>query len=90
MKPGMVLSKPVVNASGVLILPDETELTETLIRKIMNMGIEAVFVKGTPDNGSSLEQMLSDLDKRFQHVEAAPCMDVIKKALRDHIKDLYG
>jgi hypothetical protein len=90
LKPGMILSKPVANSNGVLILPEETELTDSLIRKIHNMDIEAVYVKGVPGGGSSLDQMLADLDTRFRNVETAPYMDVIKRVLKKHIEDLYG
>ena len=44
LEPGMILSKPVANASVILILPEETELNDSLIRKIQNMDIEAVYI----------------------------------------------
>jgi hypothetical protein len=90
LKPGMILSKAVTNTNGILILPEETELTDSLIRKIHNMDIETVYVKGEPGAGSSLEQMLADLDRRFSNVEKAPYMNVIKRVVKKHIEDLYG
>ncbi|MBA4416588.1 MAG: hypothetical protein C0392_01565 [Syntrophus sp. (in: bacteria)] len=90
LKPGMILSKPVTNASGILILPEETELTDSLIRKIHNMDIEAVYIKGEQGAGSSLDQMLVDLDRRFSNVETAPYMDVLKRVVKKHMEDLYG
>jgi hypothetical protein len=90
LKPGMILSKPIANANGVLIIPEGTELTNSLIRKIHNMDIEAVYVKGAPAGGSSLDQMLADLDRRFSNVETAPHMDVIKEVVKKHMGDLYG
>jgi hypothetical protein len=90
LKPGMILSKPVINANGVVMLAEGTELTASLIDKIDGMDIEAVSVKGAPQSGATLEQMMDELNKRFKGVEKAPYMDIIKKAVREHIEELYG
>ena len=90
LQPGMILSKPVTNANGVVMLAEGTELTASLIDKIDGMDIDAVFVKGAPQSGPTLDQMMEELDKRFKKVEKAPYMDVIKKAVRDHLEGLYG
>ncbi len=72
------------------MLAEGTELTASLIDKIDGMDIEAVFVKGAPQSGPSLEEMMAELDKRFRKVEKAPYMDIIKSAVRGHIEELYG
>ena len=90
LQPGMILSKPVTNANGVVMLAEGTELTASLIDKIDGMDIEAVFVKGAAQSGPSLEEMMAELDKRFRKVEKAPYMDIIKSAVRGHIEELYG
>ena len=90
LQPGMILSKPVTNANGVVMLAEGTELTASLIDKIDGMDIDAVFVKGASQSGPTLEQMMEELDKRFEKVGKAPYMDIIKKAVRDHLEGLYG
>ncbi len=90
LQPGMVLSKPVTNANGVVMLGEGSELTDAVIEKIRGMDMDYVYVKGAPGDDTSLEQILADLDKRFKSVEDAPYMDVIKKAVREHIEALYG
>ena len=90
LQPGMILSKPVTNANGVVMLAEGTELTDSVIEKMRDMDIDYVYVKGGLEGDTTLEQMLADLDKRFLSVEEAPYMDVIKKAVREHLEALYG
>jgi len=90
LQPGMILSKPVTNANGVVMLAEGTELTASLIDKIDGMDIDAVFVKGASGSGPTIEQLLEELDRRFRKVEKAPYMDIIKKAVREHLEGLYG
>ncbi len=90
LQAGMVLSKPVTNANGVVMLPEGAELTESMIQKMSDMDVEYAYVKGAPQEGGSLEEMLRGLDRRFEAVEKAPYMDIIKKVVRRHIEGLYG
>jgi len=84
------LSKPVTNANGVVMLAEGTELTASLIDKIDGMDIDGVFVKGASGSGPTIEQLMEELDKRFRKVEKAPYMDIIKRAVREHLEGLYG
>jgi hypothetical protein len=90
LEEGMVLSQPVTNANGVVMLPEGAELTKSMIQKMLDMDIECAYVKGAPREGGSLEQMLTDLDARFRKAEKAPHMAAIKKIVREHIESLYG
>jgi hypothetical protein len=90
LEEGMVLSRPVTNANGVVMLPEGAELTNSMIKKIGGMDIEYVFVKGASKESGPLEQVLADLDKRFKMAEKAPHMDTIKRIVREHIEGLYG
>jgi hypothetical protein len=89
LQQGMILSKPVTNANGVVMLGEATELTAQLIEKIRAMDIEHVYVKGAPQTGISLEEALAELDRRFKGVEEAPHMKTIKRAIREHLECLY-
>jgi hypothetical protein len=90
LQAGMILSKPVVNANGVTLVMEGTELTDSMVEKIREMDVDYVYVKGAPLSGVSLEQMISDLDGRFEAVNGAPFMGLIKKALREHLESIYG
>jgi hypothetical protein len=90
LEQGMILSRPVTNANGVVMLGEATELTAELIQKIRGMDIEHVYVKGASQTGVSLEDALTELDRRFKGVEEAPYMNIIKRAIKEHLECLYG
>ncbi|MGA3175086.1 MAG: hypothetical protein ABSE25_11775 [Syntrophorhabdales bacterium] len=89
LTPGMKLTRPLVNAGGVVMLSENTELTEALIKKIQRMGVEAVHVQGEAVPLPPAEEVLAELDRRFRNVEKAAHMGVIKKLLKEHIESLY-
>lgn len=90
LQAGMILSKPVTNANGVVLLMEGTELTDTLIEKIQDMNADCVYVKGAPGSDAALQEMILTLDRRFKAVEGAPFMEIIKNAVREHIESIYG
>ena len=85
----MKLAKAVENASGMVLLGENTELTMELIDKIKNMGIDSVYVQGMSKPSEPIETMLAQLDKRFKTVENQPHMDTLKKIFQEHIASLY-
>ena len=90
LQTGMILSKPVANANGVVLLMEGIELTDALIVKIREMDVDWVHIKGAPGSDARLEEMIAVLDRRFKAVEGAPYMGVIKNAVREHIENIYG
>lgn len=90
LRQGMVLSKAVTNANGLVMIVEDTELTDLLIRRIQNINIDYVYVKGTSQEGAPLEEMLTGLDQRFKNTDGVPHMDIIKNAVRRHLEELYG
>ncbi len=89
LEAGMKLAKPVENSSGMVLLGENTELTVELIDKIRDMGIESVYIQGMSKPSTPIDVMLSQLDERFKMVETEPHMDILKKALKEHIESLY-
>ena len=89
LEPGMKLAKAVENASGMVLLGENTDLTMELIDKIKNMGIDSVYVQGMSKPTEPIEVMLAQLDKRFKAVENQPHMDILKKVFLEHIASLY-
>jgi hypothetical protein len=90
LEPGTKLAKPVTNQNGVVILGEDTELTEALIEKLQVMNIPSVYVQGLSRPAAPKEEMLAQLDKRFSAVEKEPHMDMLKRLIREHIEGLYG
>jgi hypothetical protein len=89
LEPGMVLAKPVMNKSGMIMLGEGMELNDSLIEKIHDMGIESVHVQGMSQPDVPMEALLAALDARFSHVEKDHLMAIIKRLMKEHIEGLY-
>ncbi|MCX7966383.1 MAG: hypothetical protein N2596_07150 [Syntrophorhabdaceae bacterium] len=90
LKPGMVISKPVFNENGVVILKENTELTENIINRLKKMEIEYVFVKGERKFSKTKEEMILEVEKRFERGQNKPLMENIKRIIKEHIEELYA
>lgn len=90
LKPGMTLSRPVVNERGTVLLPGGIELEPKIIEKISAMGVDTVFVKGTPACLPPREQVDAVLDRRFKMVEGSAEMCRLKESMKKHLEGLYG
>jgi UDP-N-acetylmuramyl pentapeptide synthase len=89
LEPGMKIAKPVRNASGMVLLGENTDLTAELIDRIKTVGIDSVYIHGTSKPTIPMQTMLSELDERFRLVEKEPHMDFLKKVIKEHIERLY-
>lgn len=88
LEPGMKLARPVVKDTMVL-LRDGTELTGTIIRKIKNMDLNTVYIEAPPDSCVSKDELLINLERRFQNIDHEPYMDMIKRLVQEHIEAFY-
>jgi len=86
---GMKLAKPVLTKSGMVMLAEGTELTDSWIERIQDMDIQSVFVEGPPIQTVPKEEALSRLEARFAMSEGKPLMSGIKKLVKEHIESLY-
>ncbi len=89
LKPGMKLAKPVTNPSGMTLLGEGTELTDELIERLNNMNITSVHIEGASKPQKPKEELLAELDARFEKTKDKPYMSTLKKLVREHIEDLY-
>jgi len=87
--PGMKLAEPLVNKEGLILVAENTELTEAIIEKIHDMDVQAIRVKGAPKILPPKEEVLAQIEKRFRNVGAVAPMDVLKRLLTEHIESLY-
>jgi hypothetical protein len=85
----MRLGKSVLNENGMVLLSEDTELTDSIIEKLKHMKVDRVNVKGMSKPEKPKEEMLLELDERCKNVEGAPYMSLIKKAMQEHIEGLY-
>ncbi len=89
VKPGMVLAKPILNDSGMALCAEGTELTASIIERLIKMNITHVTLRGNPvDLGieiKSKEQKVKELHARFEKVKDDPLMDRIKASIEKAI-----
>ena len=87
-KPGMVLAKNVANPNspgGAPICGTGISLTDSLIDRLVRMGVQSVIVAGHPvviEGESTLEEMLGKLEKRFKRVAQDSLMMSVKEIFR--------
>jgi hypothetical protein len=84
----MKLAKPVRNESGMILLGENTELSDSLIRRLENMNIESVSIIAEAQNEKSPEELLAELGKRFKKTETEPHMGLIKRLFEEHIRGM--
>ncbi len=93
---GMVLAKEIKSSddpSSMTICGKGVRLTESLIDRLRQMGIQTMTVEGHPvavAGDASLEEMLAALDKRFIRVANDPLMTKIKELYRKQIERSMG
>jgi methyltransferase-like protein len=83
VRPGMVLAKPIMNASGMAIAGAGLTLDDVVIERLKQLGKEAIYVEGTEISEStpSLAEQQRDLEHRFRKVKD----DVRQMKIRDTV-----
>lgn len=85
----MIVSRAVVNDSGIALIAAQSELTEPLIDKIRQMNIGSVFIVGPGKPASEKEKKLQELDEMFAPYEEDTYMLTIKRALIHYLEGQY-
>ena len=95
-EPGMIIAMDIPhsdNPTGPPICGKGVELTELLLERLVNMGVQTVTVKGHPvlmEGEETLEGMLARLDHRFSMVDGDPRMMALKDIYRRLIQRSMG
>ena len=93
---GLVLAKDVArsdNPAGPPVCGKGLTLTDSLIERLKDMGIQSITVEGHPirmDGDNSLEEMLAALDRRFKKVEGDPLTMKLKMIYKKQIIKSMG
>lgn len=85
----MRLARPVLNKNGLVIIRENTELTESLIKKMRDIGVDEVQVVGASRDLPPIGEAFEALDRRFKKVETAPHMGRLKRLIAEHLESLY-
>ena len=76
------------NPDGPPICGKGMSLTDSLIERLKNLGIQSVTVEGHPvqiEGEKTLDDLLADLEHRFRKVGSDPIMNKLKEICRAQI-----
>lgn len=88
LKEGMVLSRPILNESGIVLIAANTALTTATIDKVKQMNVHSVSIAGAGKSQAERDELLRELDRRFTNAHEDPYLALLKEALREHIEGL--
>jgi hypothetical protein len=94
--PGMVLAQEIRNnnnPSSMLICGKGIKLTESLLNRLQQMGIQSVSVEGRPvrmEGEPTVQEMLASLDMRFSRVNDDALMMKVKALYKKQILRSIG
>lgn len=90
--PGMVLAKPVTNATGLPIVPAGVTLDQTIIDRLKHLELTSVSIEGEAGtvSGKTLAELEAELEHRFRRVIRDPLQQKIWTALRAHLQQTHG
>ena len=89
-KPGDEVAVPVMNERGMVILPKGSKLSSKLIDRMQKMGVREITVKGDDPNApppKTLDELLEELEVRFEGLKNNKLMMDIKKIAKQHLLD---
>ncbi len=86
---GMILSRPVNNHAGGVLVEAGTALTAPLITRLLKAGVRSVGVVGKSDIATE-ESVLRQLRKRFEMTRDRPHMALLESIMAGYIQDFYA
>ena len=93
---GMVLARDVFradNPTGMPICGKGTPLTDSLINRLSNLGIQSIYVEGHPvwfEGDLSLDAQLEELERRFSKTMDSKLNSMLLEIYRTHITNMMG
>jgi hypothetical protein len=89
-KSGMKLAKDVLTDNGRVLCGQGTELTDSLLLRLDNLGIQSITVEGFPvpmpgEEVKPLEVLIEELEERFKMVTSDPVLMEIKEIFKKQL-----
>ncbi len=91
-KAGMVLEKSVLRDNGLVLVAQGTEISEALLNRLENMGVEWITVEGAPVEMEGMappktyEQRMQEMDHLFRRYKNDKWMDSMKSFLKSYFR----
>lgn len=89
-KPGMKLAKPILRENGLVLVAENTELSESLLERLERMEVAMITVQGNPvDLGGGGKNPYTIRIERLEHLFRKHGDDPWMVKLRTHLKDYF-
>ncbi|WP_035272411.1 hypothetical protein [Desulfonatronum thiodismutans] len=89
-KPGMSLAKPILRENGLVLVAENTELSESLLERLERMDVTMVTVQGNPvDLGGGGQNPYTNRVERLDHLFRKHGDDPWMVKLQTHLKDYF-
>lgn len=86
----MVLAKPLLRDNGLVLVAENTELSETLLERLGRMEIQTVTVQGHPvDLGDGGQNPYAKRLARLDHLFRRHDRDAWMQKVREHIRQYF-
>lgn len=89
LEPGQVVARAVTNASGAVLCPSGLELTQAIINRLVNAGIDTVAVEGGRTDVARVQERIESLNTRFAGV-TDPLLIKLKEAMEIRLRALIA
>ncbi len=87
----MVLAKAVENAKGMVLSGPGRPLTEIMIERFGNMGIEELWVEGEePMDAAQLEKAKKEIEARFSQIGECSVGGILKNIMLARLEKRTG
>ena len=85
---GMILGEPVKREDGLVLVGAGTELTESIINRLVASGISSITVKGNPleRSGNDYGKLVESLNPMFRHYQENRFMMGLQGVLRKYFQ----
>ncbi len=87
LEPGQVVAKAVTNASGAVLCPPGLELTQAIIDRLVNAGIDHVAIEGGATDVARVQERIDSLNTRFSGVTDSLLIK-LKEAMETRLRTL--
>ncbi|WP_045221818.1 hypothetical protein [Desulfonatronum thioautotrophicum] len=88
--PGMKLAKPILRDNGLVLVAEDTELSESLLERLERMDVATVTVQGNPVNlGGAGANPYTERAKRLEYLFRKQFEDPWMNQLRTHLHDYF-
>jgi hypothetical protein len=86
IEPGQVVARPVATSNGMVMVQSGAVLTVEIIDRLLNLGVDVVWLEGAAADARPVEALLADLDRRFAGHEHDALMMELKNLVTNRIR----